>query len=214
MAELYLIVGLGNPGAKYTQTRHNIGFRCVDALAAAYNLTFDKTQAKARVARGNLAGHAVLLAKPQTFMNRSGESVRGLADFYKIPPSHIMVIFDDLDLPLGTLRLRPGGGAGGHKGMKSIIQHLGTQDFPRLRFGISRPPGRMDPAAYVLRPFDGDELILVAETIDRAQKAIVAWLTEGINNAMNAYNGSAEEVIARNSRTVPSPTTSENDTSS
>lgn len=127
MAERYLIVGLGNPERKYDATRHNIGFRCVDALAAAYGMTFDKTQAKARIALGQIGDFPVILAKPQTYMNLSGEAVSALARFYKVPPSNLMVIFDDMDIPLGTLRIRKNGGASGQKGMKSIIEQLGTQ---------------------------------------------------------------------------------------
>lgn len=198
MSERTLIVGLGNPGAKYKNTRHNIGFRCVEALASAHGLTFDKKQGKAEVADGLIAEQRVLLVKPQTFMNLSGDSVIALADFYKIPDDRILVIFDDLDLPVGTLRIRKLGGAGGQKGVKSIIQQLGTQHFPRIRFGIGRPPGRMDPAAYVLQPFeDGDESILVAETIDRVIKAVRTWLTDDLDRAMNEFNGSAEEVYQR-----------------
>lgn len=208
MTERFLIVGLGNPGKKYDGTRHNIGFRCVDTLADQYGLTFDGKKSKAKLADGTIAGQRVLLAKPQTFMNLSGEAVSGLANFYKIEPARILIVYDELDLPLGTLRLRKLGGAGGHNGMKSIIQRLGTQNFPRLRFGIDRPPGRMDPAAYVLRPFaDGDESILAAETVDRAAQAIVAWLTDGIDNAMNQHNGTAEEVTARQAAASDAPAT-------
>ena len=121
-------------------------------------------------------------------MNLSGSTVQGLAAFYKIPPEHILVVYDDLDLPAGTLRIRPKGGSGGHKGMTDIIRRLGTQDFPRIRFGIGRPPGKMDPAAFVLRPFDRDELPQVQDSIDRVVGAIEAWLREGIDIAMNRYN--------------------------
>lgn len=200
MSTPYLIVGLGNPGAKYQATRHNIGFRCVDALAARHNLSFDKKQAKALVAKGVIRGQQVILAKPQAYMNLSGDSVSGLLNFYKIPPENLLVIFDDLDLPLGTLRIRASGGSSGQKGMKHIIQRIGTQDFNRIRFGIDRPAGRMDPADYVLLPFrDGDEQILAEETIQRALVAIELWLTEGINSAMNDQNGSAEDVERRKS---------------
>jgi PTH1 family peptidyl-tRNA hydrolase len=206
MNERYLIVGLGNPGREYENTRHNVGFRCVDALAKAHGLSFDpKKQSKAKVADGVIVGKRVLLAKPQTFMNLSGSAVQGLAAFYKIPSGNIMVILDDLDLPLGTLRIRPKGGSGGHKGVTDIIQRLGTQDFPRIRFGISRPPGRMDPAAHVLLPFTGEESPIATQTFERAVKAIEAWLTDGIENSMNRYNGSAEEVAARLAPRPPKP---------
>jgi PTH1 family peptidyl-tRNA hydrolase len=198
MSERYLIAGLGNPGKEYSNTRHNIGFRCVDTFARIHDMTFDKKQGKARIASGHVAGFHVLLAKPQTFMNLSGESISFLAHYYKISPNNIMIIFDDMDLPVGTLRIRKQGGSSGQKGMRHIIQLLGTQEINRIRFGIGRPPGRMDPAAYVLRPFDnGDEAILVDETIDRALKAVTTWLTDGIDKAMNLYNGSIEDIARR-----------------
>lgn len=198
MGERYLIVGLGNPGTRYANTRHNIGFRCVDALADRYNLSFDKKQANALLASGHIKGKPVILAKPQTFMNLSGDAVSSLVQFYKIPTQNVMVIFDDLDLPVGMLRIRAKGGSSGQKGMKHIIERLGTQDFPRIRFGIGRPPGRMDPAAYVLQPFgSGDEQILVEETIARVIKAIEIWLESDINRAMNAQNGSGDDVARR-----------------
>ncbi len=198
MSDRYLIVGLGNPGPEYDQTRHNVGFRCVDALVQAHGFAFDqKKKSKARTAGGTIAGKRVLIAKPQTYMNLSGTSVQGLAAFYQIPPKNIIVILDDLDLPLGTLRIRSRGGSAGHKGLTDIIQRLGTQDFPRIRFGIGRPSGRLDPAAYVLRRFDQDELPIINPAVDRAVKAVEVWLTEGIDIAMNRYNGSAEEVAAR-----------------
>lgn len=192
MAERYLIVGLGNPGFKYANTRHNIGFRCVDALAERHGLSLDRKQGKALVASGTIAGQPVLLIKPQTYMNLSGDAVSAVANFYRITPDRLLVIFDDLDLPVGTIRIRKSGGAGGHKGMISIIEKLGTQEFSRIRVGIDRPPGRMDPADYVLLPFrEGDESILVAETIDRVVQAVQSWLTDGIEITMNRYNHTA-----------------------
>ncbi|HKA76528.1 MAG TPA: aminoacyl-tRNA hydrolase [Pseudolabrys sp.] len=200
MTDRYLIVGLGNPGREYEKTRHNIGWRCVDAIAAALGLTFAKKQSKAIVADGIIADRKVLLAKPQTYMNLSGEAVRGLVDFYKIPIENLLVISDDMDIPLGTLRIRESGGAGGQKGLKSIIEHLGTQNFARMRFGLSRPPGRMDPAAYVLQDFDKSEMPLVNETLDRVVKAVETWLREGTAIAMTRHNGTADEA-ARNAVT-------------
>lgn len=198
MSERFLIVGLGNPGREYDNTRHNIGFRCVDALAQAHGLAYErKKKSKAKIATGTIAGKSVLLAKPQTFMNLSGSAVQGLATFYKIPPSHILVIFDDLDIVPGTLRIRPKGGTGGHKGLTDIVRRLGTQEIPRIRFGIGRPPDQMDPAAYVLRRFDAEEETIIAEAIQRTIKAVETWLTDGIDTAMNHYNGTAEEVASR-----------------
>jgi PTH1 family peptidyl-tRNA hydrolase len=205
--ERYLVVGLGNPGPEYHETRHNVGFRCADALAGAYDLAFDrKKKSKARIADGVIAGKRVLIAKPQTYMNLSGSSVQGLAAFYQIPSKNIIVILDDLDLPPGTLRIRPKGGSGGHRGLTDIIQKLGTQEFPRIRFGIGRPPGQMDPAAFVLRRLDPDELADVKRAVERVIKTIEVWLTDGIDIAMNRYNGSADEVAAREAqRAVPAP---------
>ncbi len=198
MSNQFLIVGLGNPGKEYHNTRHNIGFRCVDALAAANGLSYArKKKSKSKLATGTITGHAVLIAKPQMYMNLSGSSVQGLAAFYKIPPAQILVIYDDLDLPPGTLRIRAQGGSGGHRGITDIIQRLGTREFPRIRFGIGRPPDRMDPAAFVLRRFDGEETPVVEEAITRVLKTIEMWLTDSIDNAMNHYNGTAEEVAAR-----------------
>ena len=137
-----MIVGLGNPGRKYATTRHNIGFMCIDYLAQEHQIPIDTSKFKAFFGTGLLFGHPVILAKPQTYMNASGSAVRGLADFFKVPPERIIVVFDDMDIPLGTLRIRAKGGAGGHNGVRSMIQHLGTQDFPRIRFGVDRQIGR------------------------------------------------------------------------
>src|SRR5579859_121319 len=188
MTDRYLIVGLGNPGRDYESTRHNVGFRCVDALAAVHKLTFDKHQARALLADGLIGEKRVTLAKPQTFMNLSGESVGSLVTFYKLPLERLIVVSDDLDIPLGTLRLRMAGSAGGQNGLKSVIAHLGTQEFSRLRFGIGRPPGRMEVVAYVLQGFAKADDILVDETISRAVKALETWLTDGIEIAMTRFN--------------------------
>jgi PTH1 family peptidyl-tRNA hydrolase len=187
--ERVLIVGLGNPGADYAAHRHNVGFRVVDALARAQDMTFSRWKgAKARVAEGKIGDRAVMLAKPRTFMNQSGQAVRRLSQRYRIPPERILVVYDDLDLPVGRLRLRAEGGSGGHKGMRSIIESLETQSFPRLRVGIDRPPGNMDAADYVLRPFDEDQAPLVAEVAQRAAATIECWLAEGIVAAMDRFN--------------------------
>lgn len=205
MTDRYMIVGLGNPGRDYQYTRHNIGFMVADALASAHQLAFDtKTKrANAFTAEGMLEGRKVLVVKPQTYMNESGRSVRGLADFYKIDPAHILVIVDDMDTPLGTLRIRAKGGAAGQNGMRSIIQHLGTEDFPRIRFGIGRPPGRMDPKNYVLQPFIAPETALAQETLERAIKAALLWVSDGIEIAMTRQNGTAEQAA----QSAPKPKT-------
>jgi PTH1 family peptidyl-tRNA hydrolase len=202
MTHRYLIVGLGNPGRDYENTRHNIGFRAVDAIAKTYGLTFAKKQSKALIGDGVIADRKVLVAKPQTYMNLSGEAVRGLVDFYKIPLRKVLVISDDMDIPAGTLRIREKGGAGGQKGLKSIAEHLGTQEFARMRIGIGRPPGRMDPAAYVLQDFDKSESILIIETLDRVVKSIDTWLRYGLPHMMNRHNGTAEE-SAQNASLTP-----------
>lgn len=185
---LKLIVGLGNPGPEYARHRHNIGFQVVDALAAAHGLNFDELQHKARVASGMIGGSPVVLARPLTYMNRSGEPVGPLVRSHHVPLDELLVIYDDLDLPLGTLRLRSKGGSGGHRGMRSIIRQLGTEGFPRLRVGIGRPPAGVDPADYVLSPFTEDELPMVVDVRERAVAVIECWLEEGIEAAMTEFN--------------------------
>lgn len=192
MPDLHLIIGLGNPGARYENTRHNIGFRTAERFAARYSLNFGKIEHKAQTASGTAAGQRVLLAKPQTFMNVSGESVQPLVSYYKVPPERIIVVADDLDLPLGTVRLRKSGSSGGQNGLKSILQRLGTQEIARVRLGIGRPPGRMDPADYVLSNWKGDEAIIAVEMQDRAVAALELWLTDGIDLAMSRFNGVVE----------------------
>lgn len=187
-SETYLIVGLGNPGVQYARNRHNVGFRCLHRLAAAHGLTFGRRQRQARVASGTICGRRVVLALPQTFMNESGRAVAPLVQFYKVPLGRLLVVYDDLDLPSGTIRLRPEGGSGGHKGMRSIIQRLGSQEFPRLRIGIGRPPGQMDPADYVLQNFSAEEEPVIKEALERTVTAIETWLAEGIEEAMERYN--------------------------
>lgn len=208
-----LIVGLGNPGKPYEKNRHNVGFHVADLLAEYHGLRFDAKQGKAKVALGTIhivtvpalelqaqepIGGAtpqavvqairVVIAKPQTFMNESGQAVGGLARFYKVAPADMLVIFDDLDLPLGVIRLRASGGSGGHNGMRSIIAALGTDGFPRLRIGIDRPPGRMDPAAYVLQDFSREQEETMVQVRDQAARACDHWLAYGITSAMNAFN--------------------------
>jgi peptidyl-tRNA hydrolase, PTH1 family len=186
-AERFLIVGLGNPGRKYRGNRHNIGFMAVDALAAAYKIESSKVQNKAIVGNGRIQSQNVILAKPQTYMNSSGDAVGPLARFYKVPPENVLVVYDELDLPFGTIRLREKGGAGGHNGMKSIINHLG-QDFPRVRLGIGRPPGQMPVPAYVLQDFGKDDLPLLDDVLAEAIRAIEAYLRDGIQLAMSRHN--------------------------
>lgn len=184
----WLIVGLGNPGPKYKDTRHNVGFVVVDALAKSEGIRFNEGRAKAVVGRGNVEDVPVALVKPFTYMNLSGRAVSAVARFYKIPSSHILVVYDDLDLPHASLRLRLKGGPGGHNGMKSVIQHLGTKEFPRVRIGIDRPTGRMPIEAYVLRKFSRDEQKSMRYTYEAAQDAIRLAVTEGMERAMNNFN--------------------------
>lgn len=183
----FLIVGLGNPGREHKGNRHNIGFMALDRLAETCQISMGKVQNKALTGNGRCANHPVILAKPQTYMNLSGDAVGSLANYYHIPPENILVIYDELDLPLGTLRLREKGGTGGHNGMKSITNHLG-QAFPRMRLGIGRPPGKMPPAAYVLQDFGKDDLPIVEDLLTEAVKAVETFVTEGINLAMTKHN--------------------------
>lgn len=184
-----LIVGLGNPGEEYRLTRHNIGFRCLDAIAARHGMSFSEKRAKALVAQGSIAGQRVALAKPQTFMNLSGESVVGLRQWYKLEPEHeLLVIYDDLDLPFGTLRLRARGSAGTHNGMRSIVQLLGSQVFPRLRVGIDRVPPHWDAARYVLSRFSAGEESQIERVCAQASDAVEWIVREGVALAMNRVN--------------------------
>ena len=188
MAEKYLIVGLGNPGLKYEKTRHNVGWWVIDELIKRYDLGGGRDEKRAITWDGIIQGEKVKLAKPLTYMNLSGESVRPLIDYYDIPLDNLLVIYDDLDTPFGVLRLRKMGGHGGLNGMRNIIQHLGTSDFARLRFGIGRPPVGISPVDFVLQEFYGDDEVLADEVKIKAVKAIETWLTDGIDSAMTQYN--------------------------
>ena len=188
----FLLIGLGNPGREYRDNRHNVGFMLIDRLIVRLNARGLKVQSKAIVTTATYEDRKLILAKPQTYMNLSGQSAQGLLNFYKLPMENMLVAHDDLDLPFGTIRIRPGGGPGGQKGMASTIERLGTKDFPRLRIGIGRPPGRMDPAAYVLQDFSRDEMKTLSEIVDRAAEAALTFVVDGLNKAMNKYNGSVE----------------------
>lgn len=183
-----LVVGLGNPGPKYAGTRHNVGFDVLDRLAEAAPGSAVWTKFEAELCDITLGTERVLLAAPQTYMNLSGRAVRAVMDFYKIAPPNLLVICDDLNLEPGKLRLRPSGSAGGQKGLQNIIQHLGTQDFARLRIGIGRPPGRMDAAAYVLQRFTEGEREIMDVTVAEAAEGVGLWAREGIQAAMNRLN--------------------------
>jgi len=188
----FLIVGLGNPGREYKDNRHNLGFMLIDRLSVRLNARLSRMQAKALVGTVNYESNKLILAKPQTYMNLSGQSIQGLAHFYKLPLENMIVAHDDLDLPFGIVRIRPGGGPGGQKGVASTIQRLGTKDFRRLRIGIGRPPGRMDPADYVLQNFAEADLTLLSEILDHAADAVLTFVTEGLDAAMNKYNGEVQ----------------------
>lgn len=187
-----LIIGLGNPGRGYRRNRHNIGFQILDALAEDLGTRFTRTKANALVTDARLEGVRLILAKPQTYMNNAGQSVSSLARFFRLPPEQILAVHDDLDLPLGALRLRPGGGSGGHHGLGSIVEHLGLAEFPRLRFGIGRPPGTMDPADFVLQDFSVEEEDIVAGSLQRAVACIRTFALVGIQAAMTQFNAAPE----------------------
>ena len=189
----YIIVGLGNPGREYRETRHNVGFLVVDRISERMGIPISKMRSKALIGKGVFNGEQIILAKPQTFMNLSGQAISGLVNFFKVPLDNILIAHDDLDLPFGTIRIRKFGGAGGQKGLGSTIEHLGTDQFPRMRIGIGRPPGRMDAADYVLRKFTGEDLDFARVIFDRAAEAAEVFINEGIDYAMNKYNGTVDD---------------------
>lgn len=189
----YLLVGLGNPGREYRDNRHNIGFMVVDELSAQLGISLTRVQSRSLVGIGIHEAKKVILAKPQTYMNLSGQAVAGLARFYKILPGCLLVIHDDLDLPFGTLRIRPSGGSGGHKGLASIIEQLGTDAFPRMRLGIGRPPRGANPAEYVLQPFSQSEQKILPIFLRNAVEAVKTYLDQDIERAMSRFNGNVLE---------------------
>lgn len=194
MPRRHIIAGLGNPGKEYARTRHNVGFNVVDHLAGKHGLRFSKMMNKALIAVGEINGSKVILIKPQTFMNESGSAVAPVLKYYKVATMAFMAVYDDLDLPVAQLRLRKLGGSGGHNGMKSLIARIGTEDFPRLRVGIGRPPGRMDAVDYVLEPFSKPDLALMEDTYTRAVEAIETWLKEDIERVMNTVNATTNDL--------------------
>ncbi|MBE0409773.1 MAG: aminoacyl-tRNA hydrolase [Anaerolineales bacterium] len=184
----YLIVGLGNPGVKYQYNRHNVGFMTLNELGKLLGLAFSRFEHKSLVTKGEYYGKKIILAKPQTFMNNSGQSVSSLVRYYKVPLSNLLVVYDDIDLPFGSLRIRPKGGSSGHKGMASIINYLNSQDFPRLRVGIDRPPGQMDASTYVLQDFTKQELNLLEDILEFAADSILTYIDHGLEIAMTKSN--------------------------
>jgi PTH1 family peptidyl-tRNA hydrolase len=193
MENVFLIVGLGNPGAEYAPTRHNAGFLLVEKLAAKWKCDWaNEKKFRARIAKSERDGKKVLLCEPQTFMNLSGETVGALNDFYQLPLKQILVTVDDADLPLGEIRLRKSGSSGGHHGLESIEQHLGSREFARLRIGIGRKDGAREITNYVLGKFDPAENELLKKVLERASDQIETWLEAGIEKAMSQFNGVAD----------------------
>ncbi len=185
----WLIAGLGNPGPAYAGNRHNAGFLVADVLAGRAGARFRAGKFRVLAAEGRLAAHSVIIIKPLTFMNESGIAVGGVSGYYRLGPGQIVVIHDELDLPFGTIRLKRGGGDNGHNGLRSVTAHQGTRGYYRVRIGIGRPPGRMDPAAYVLRDFAAPEAEELPLLLDRAADAVEALLTGGLAAAQNAFHG-------------------------
>ena len=184
----FMIVGLGNPGREYRETRHNIGFILVDEISKELGIDFNRTQAKALITQGRFGGNKIILVKPQTYMNKSGHAVQSLLKYYKLETDNLLVVYDDVDLPLGAIRLKPSGGSAGHRGIQSIITQLGTQVFPRLRLGVDRPPGSKQAANYVLKHFTKSEAEFLPQILKVAAKAALAFTVEGIEYAMTNFN--------------------------
>ncbi|MBO2460076.1 aminoacyl-tRNA hydrolase [Actinomadura violacea] len=187
-ADVWLVVGLGNPGPSYAGNRHNAGFMVLDVLAGRAGGRFKAHKARADVLEGRLAGTRVVLAKPRTYMNESGGPVKALRDFYKVPVERLVVVHDELDVPFGALRLKRGGGDNGHNGLRSVTRSLSDKEYLRVRFGVGRPPGRMDAAAFVLKDFSAAERKELELEVDRAADAAEALLSEGLEAAQNVFH--------------------------
>jgi len=186
---VHLVVGLGNPGARYERTRHNIGFDVVGSLAGQHGVRLKDKRFNALIGKGLIVGESALLACPQTFMNRSGDSVSPMVGYYKVARHQVVVIHDDLDLPFGTVKVKEGGGHGGHNGLRDLVTKLGGADFSRVRVGIGRPEGPMDSAAWVLARWTPEEAQCLAAVIERARDCVEAVLRDGVKEAMNHFNG-------------------------
>jgi PTH1 family peptidyl-tRNA hydrolase len=189
--DTFLIAGLGNPGKNYRETRHNIGFMAVDQIAARLGVAFTRTQSKALITDARYQKRRIYLAKPQTFMNASGQAISALVKFYKIPYKNLLIAHDDVDLPFETIRMKPSGGSAGHRGVQNIIQQMGTQKFPRLRLGVGRAYGSKKAADYVLKPFSKEEQEFLSVYIERAADAALTYVIEGIDKAMTEFNRNA-----------------------
>lgn len=185
---MYIICGLGNPGKRYEKTRHNVGFMAIDKLAGRLNISVNKLKHNALIGEGRVGTKKVILMKPQTFMNLSGETIRSACDFYKVDPENILVIYDDIDFDAGVLKIRQKGSAGSHNGMKSIVSHLGTTEFPRVRIGVSKPKNGGDLVDFVLGRPDKDEEKLIEEVLDKAADAVISVVEDGVDIAMNRFN--------------------------
>ena len=188
--EVWLVVGLGNPGPQYAGNRHNAGFLVLDVLARRIGGRFKTHRSRSDVVEGRLAGHRVILARPRSYMNDSGGPVAGLRDFFKVPAERTLVVHDELDLPYGTVRIKEGGGDNGHNGLRSITKSLGTREYLRVRFGVGRPPGRMDPAAFVLRDFSATERKDLDLHVEVAADAVEAVIDKGLAAAQNQFHAS------------------------
>ena len=183
-----VIVGLGNPETRYARTRHNVGFWCIDQIAEDHSIDLSRRNRLALTGEGVIEGHRVILAKPRTFVNRSGQAVTYLLARYKVSPQQLLIICDDMDLPVGKVRLRPTGGSGGHRGIHSVVEGLATRDFPRLRVGIGRPPEGSDPVGYVLGNMSEEERSTVNAALARVGQAVESVVADGITAAMNRFN--------------------------
>uniref|UniRef100_A0A7V6A3T9 Peptidyl-tRNA hydrolase n=1 Tax=Desulfobacca acetoxidans TaxID=60893 RepID=A0A7V6A3T9_9BACT len=191
---MWLIIGLGNPGGQYARTRHNLGFRVVELLGARYNIPLTKVSLQSLWGQGLLDGVSVVLAQPTTYMNLSGEAAARLIRYFRLTPEQLIVVHDDLDVPFGRLKLVRGGGAGGHRGIKSIQEHLATADFYRVKLGIGRPPALMNPEEFVLAPFAPEEQELAAQLVERASQAVVVLATLGLAAAQNQFHRLSPEI--------------------
>lgn len=185
---MYVLAGLGNPGKEYERTRHNTGFEAIDYLSALYRIPVGKEKFKALLGEGMIQGEKVLLVKPQTFMNNSGEALRAIMDFYRLESEKLIVIYDDIDLDSGMIRIRARGSAGTHNGMRSILYHLGTEEFPRIRIGIGKPDPRVDLISYVLSKQSQEEQRTMIEAIEKVSEAVAVIMTSGIEAAMSKFN--------------------------
>ena len=185
---MYLIIGLGNPEVEYSRTRHNMGFNTINKIAQQYNIEINKNKFQSLYESAQIEGQKVILVKPQTYMNLSGNCVKEIADFYKVPKEEILVIYDDMDIEPGKIKIRKKGSSGGHNGMKSIIKMLGTEEFPRIRIGIGRPEHNGDEINYVIGTIPEDEIPILEEGIEKAKEAVIEILRKGIDSAMNKLN--------------------------